>query len=1232
MRHRKLELGKSILVYLFVLLFSCALVPGVFAFPLGADLTGTVTVNESALTAAADASWITITVDPVPATVTIIPAATTVGSGAGDNYLLSFSVVNDSGDPDYDGHTYIRSGETVNIYINGTLTDQSPVTIPATFGFATETVNLTATISTSTIAKSNDAQSGTVGDALGSAFTVTVKDASGNAIKDVTVTFAVASGGGSISPLGEVVTDANGQATTTLTLGETAGTNTVTAGVSGLDDVTFTATGAADAASELVIAAAPTTLASNQLGTATVTATITDQYGNTITTDSSTVTFTISDAEYAGFTDSSGNAIAGTSTNVTAVNGVATIYITSKTGTLADAVVSSPQTLDLTADAGDLNVQYPSDDANIILSVVDFSLATNYENILTGGTTTLTVYGASGESDTPSVVTAPTLGTLGSFTYDSGTVTFTATYTAGSTTGSDTVKVHSDDLGVDSNSITINVYNAVAIDPDTTDETLTLAAGGTNTFEVTGGDGTYTWSVTNPDSQAADDTLDATSGGSVVFTAPSTGNYAGEYTITVDDTASNNIAGTSYTVIVPLGTVSMTTANILETQTTTFSVAGASTGITWSIVDSAGDAITDADTLVGTLDGEITNTTVLTTADVSAVTDFYVKAVKDSLAATAKTSQTARVIPVQTYTGQITDSDAVGLNGIVLTVTSDVDIATDSVTTATVDTVDGIFSIDLPDTGTVYSLFVTGSGLTYKPTTITTTQIGTTGDYTLALEALTQSVITGNVTKDGTNAPEIASVVAYYVDADSEKQFTDMVYTNSAGDYILVLPSDWPSPYSNDSDYSAYTAGVVAEGYVAASVAVGDGSASGHGIANVTSLTALAPLVTTALDISESVAGGVVTLSISATPAFDDTSGELVVTLVTGATGTLVAPVFAAGTYTVDYDVDEDFSVTIDADTVDRVTTDGTLATLTYSYSSVYSGVSSNAAAPVEVDATLGGSDSYTGTSGDTVFYLLEPGSLDTATLTDDVVTLVVIQMSEIDISSLTDTSAVSGSGNAVYDIDLIAYDTAGEVVNTSDDKNYISGYITISIPFDINDVTPGAFEAGTRTIVHAKTLADLLAGSSTAVPSSDILSADYINGTVTFRVSSLSVFGIGGAAAGGAGDDDSNCFIATAAYGSPLEAHVETLRKFRDVYLLPTKLGHAFVEAYYRLSPPIAGFIADHEFMRTMVRWSLAPVVGMSWLALQVGMMPVLLFIFFFMGIGAAFFYIRRTPRSARA
>jgi len=62
-------------------------------------------------------------------------------------------------------------------------------------------------------------------------------------------------------------------------------------------------------------------------------------------------------------------------------------------------------------------------------------------------------------------------------------------------------------------------------------------------------------------------------------------------------------------------------------------------------------------------------------------------------------------------------------------------------------------------------------------------------------------------------------------------------------------------------------------------------------------------------------------------------------------------------------------------------------------------------------------------------------------------------------------------------------------------------------------------------------------------------------------------------------------CFIATAAYGTPTGKQIDVLREFRDDVLLKSTAGSQFVALYYEFSPPIADFIAGHEFLRTLVR-----------------------------------------------
>jgi hypothetical protein len=73
-------------------------------------------------------------------------------------------------------------------------------------------------------------------------------------------------------------------------------------------------------------------------------------------------------------------------------------------------------------------------------------------------------------------------------------------------------------------------------------------------------------------------------------------------------------------------------------------------------------------------------------------------------------------------------------------------------------------------------------------------------------------------------------------------------------------------------------------------------------------------------------------------------------------------------------------------------------------------------------------------------------------------------------------------------------------------------------------------------------------------------------------------------------------CFIATAVYGSPLSEEVDILRQFRDEFLITNSIGRVLVAVYYRLSPPLAGFISRHQTLRTLVRECLVnPAVTLS-------------------------------------
>jgi len=67
----------------------------------------------------------------------------------------------------------------------------------------------------------------------------------------------------------------------------------------------------------------------------------------------------------------------------------------------------------------------------------------------------------------------------------------------------------------------------------------------------------------------------------------------------------------------------------------------------------------------------------------------------------------------------------------------------------------------------------------------------------------------------------------------------------------------------------------------------------------------------------------------------------------------------------------------------------------------------------------------------------------------------------------------------------------------------------------------------------------------------------------------------------------------------------VKILKNFRDSVLLKNAVGIAFVKSYYKISPPAANFIAKHDNLRMIVRWGLLPMVGISWMALTLGLGP---------------------------
>jgi hypothetical protein len=90
--------------------------------------------------------------------------------------------------------------------------------------------------------------------------------------------------------------------------------------------------------------------------------------------------------------------------------------------------------------------------------------------------------------------------------------------------------------------------------------------------------------------------------------------------------------------------------------------------------------------------------------------------------------------------------------------------------------------------------------------------------------------------------------------------------------------------------------------------------------------------------------------------------------------------------------------------------------------------------------------------------------------------------------------------------------------------------------------------------------------------------------------------------------NDDFNCFIASAAYGSSLEPKLAVFRQFRKHILLTRAWGKNFVTWYYKNGPFAARYIHDKPLLRAVTRAALWPLYGFSVLALKLGLLPSLL------------------------
>jgi len=217
----------------------------------------------------------------------------------------------------------------------------------------------------------------------------------------------------------------------------------------------------------------------------------------------------------------------------------------------------------------------------------------------------------------------------------------------------------------------------------------------------------------------------------------------------------------------------------------------------------------------------------------------------------------------------------------------------------------------------------------------------------------------------------------------------------------------------------------------------------------------------------------------------------------------------------------------------------------------------------------------------------------------------------EIESLEVIDPDTISDTVNRPSDLifGLFAYRlrvrTPGDIATI---RIYFSGDIFSSDGFYKYDTINGWYDYSEHTTFNDDGKSITLEVKDGGYGDSDGLANGIIvdpGGIASFGDSTFSSFG----------SNVMGCFIATAAFGSKFEKHVQLLRRFRDLYLMPNSIGRAFVRAYYRYSPPMADFIAKHDILRTMVRWSLAPLIAVSWMLLHFGAASTMLLMVLMLG-----------------
>lgn len=201
------------------------------------------------------------------------------------------------------------------------------------------------------------------------------------------------------------------------------------------------------------------------------------------------------------------------------------------------------------------------------------------------------------------------------------------------------------------------------------------------------------------------------------------------------------------------------------------------------------------------------------------------------------------------------------------------------------------------------------------------------------------------------------------------------------------------------------------------------------------------------------------------------------------------------------------------------------------------------------------------------------------------------------------------------------------------DEKLYLTNFVrSASTPNKINSSDPDWYGLAffykqtttvSNTITNSDTSKIIQYDSSYALPDNNNVITGLENyqkycvlmGNVN-KAQNIYLFDVGGSDAVSCGTpsevvgmlDDKHCFISTAAFGSDMASEVQTFRKFRNVYLLDSSIGAAFVKWYYAYGPYGAQVISQSEILKATARVFLYPLYWFAELSLQHGFLMTLL------------------------